>query len=104
LRNEPKSMATYKELLAQKEALEAQMAAARKGELSGAVDQVRTLIAEFGLTEDDVFGAGKAKRPSKAEGSKVAAKYRDPATGITWTGRGRAPLWIADKDRAEFAI
>ena len=76
-------MATYKELLAQKEALEAQMAAARKDELSGAVEQVRALISEFGLTENDVFGGGKTKRASKAEGSKVAAKYRDPATEAT---------------------
>lgn len=102
--SDPQSMASYKELLAQKAALETQIASARKDELSGAVDQVRTVISEFGLTEDDVFGAGKAKRASKAEGTKVAVKYRDPATGVTWTGRGRAPLWIADKDRAQFVI
>lgn len=26
---------------------------------------------------------------------KVAVKYADPATGSTWTGRGRPPKWFA---------
>ena len=33
-------------------------------------------------------------------GGKVAPKYRDPATGQTWTGRGKAPKWIDGKDRS----
>jgi DNA-binding protein H-NS len=27
--------------------------------------------------------------------SVVAPKYRDPATGTTWTGRGKQPKWLA---------
>ncbi len=27
-------------------------------------------------------------------------KYRNPATGDTWTGRGRPPRWILDADAA----
>jgi DNA-binding protein H-NS len=34
----------------------------------------------------------------------VAAKYRNPATGETWTGRGKAPKWIEGQDRNKFAI
>ena len=34
----------------------------------------------------------------------VAAKYRDPVTGQTWTGRGKAPKWIDGKDRNQFVI
>lgn len=34
-----------------------------------------------------------------------APKYRDPETGATWSGRGRAPAWLADvKDRTTFLI
>ena len=40
----------------------------------------------------------------KSNGGKVAAKYRDPATGQSWTGRGKAPKWIDGKDRAQFLI
>ncbi|MFN7152402.1 MAG: H-NS family nucleoid-associated regulatory protein [Acidovorax sp.] len=95
-------MQTYKELLAQREALERQIANARASELSEAVSRARGLITEYGLTQEDVFPARSAKT-GKAKGT-VAAKYRDPFTGATWTGRGRAPLWIAGRDRTQFAI
>ena len=35
---------------------------------------------------------------------KVPAKYRNPVTGETWTGRGKAPLWIVGKERETFLI
>jgi DNA-binding protein H-NS len=33
-----------------------------------------------------------------------APKYRDPATGATWTGRGKPPNWINGKDRDSMLI
>ncbi|WP_309791009.1 H-NS family nucleoid-associated regulatory protein [Caballeronia sp. LP003] len=34
-----------------------------------------------------------------------APKYRDPMSGETWSGRGRAPAWLATaKDRTQFLI
>lgn len=98
-------MSTYKALIARKAELDRLIEQTRKTEVSGAIAEARALIAEFGLTSDDVFGVSKAKaRTSSAKGSKVAAKYRDPASGATWTGRGRAPVWIVDKDRSAFSI
>ncbi|MFD2753957.1 H-NS histone family protein [Comamonas terrae] len=91
--------ASYQELLAQREALEQQIAAARKEEVANAVQKIQALVATFGLTPEDVFPSGK-KRSTTA----VAPKYRDPATGQTWTGRGKPPAWIKDKDRAQFEI
>jgi DNA-binding protein H-NS len=96
-------MATYQELLKQREALEQQISEARKRETSEAVSRVRALIAEHGLTSQDVFPSGKA-RPSNQKGSKVAAKYKNPTTGETWTGRGKPPKWIAGQDRAKYAL
>lgn len=95
-------MPTYKELLAQRQNLDAQIEALRKTESQDALATVRQLIAEFGLTQADIFSVGRAKSPLK--GNTVAPKYRDPATGSTWTGRGKPPLWIASKDRAQFEI
>ena len=95
-------MSTYKELLQQREALESKIAEARQREISQAVSQARELVAEFGLTSQDVFPTGKAR--AATSGSKVAAKYRDPATGKTWTGRGKAPKWIDGQDRTKFLI
>lgn len=93
---------SYKDLLAQREALEQQIAAARKVEVAGAVRTVRDLVEAFGLAQDDVFSSTK-KRQTREVGA-VAPKYRDPATGQTWTGRGKPPNWIKDQDRSKFEI
>ena len=101
------TMTSYKELLKQREALEQQISEARRRELADAVSQVRSLVAEYGLTAQDVFPAGKAAGKagrSSTAGTKVAPKYRDPATGQTWTGRGKAPKWIQNENREKFAI
>lgn len=97
-------MATYKELLAQQKALEDAIKAAHAHESSTAIEAAKEIVAAFGLTQDDVFGGARGKKTGSVKGSQVAAKYKDPATGKTWTGRGKAPLWIAGKDRAPFAI
>lgn len=97
-------MTSYKELLKQRETLEQQIAEARQRELADAVRQVRALVAEYGLTAQDVFAAKGAKGGAPKAAAKVAPKYRNPATGETWTGRGKAPKWIEGQDRAKFAI
>lgn len=95
-------MTTYKELLQQREALERDIAAARHNEVQEAVSKARALIADHGLSQEDVFA--RVTRRRGLLGQKVAAKYRDPATGATWSGRGKPPHWIAGKDRAAFAL
>ena len=45
---------SYKELLKQREALEQQITEARRRELTAAISQVRELVAEYGLTQQDV--------------------------------------------------
>jgi DNA-binding protein H-NS len=94
-------MTTVAQLLAQKAALEAQIEAALKAENAEAIGQVKAMIAEHGLTQQDIFGG--AKRGRKASGL-VAPKYKDPISGATWTGRGKAPKWIEGKDRSSFLI
>lgn len=94
---------SYKELLQQREVLEKAIAQARQNEIAVAVSKVRELVAEFGLTAQDVFPTRGAKSAGKSTG-KVAPKYRDPATGQSWTGRGKAPKWIDGKDRSRFLI
>ena len=91
-------MTAYKELLAQKATLDAQIATAQAEAKAKAVSEARALIQEHGLTAADVFPQGKAK------GSVGTPKYRDPETGATWTGRGKQPRWIEGKDRTPFQI
>jgi DNA-binding protein H-NS len=37
---------------------------------------------------------GRKKRGASLKGRKVPAKYRDPKTGETWSGRGAPARWI----------
>ncbi|MDR8402238.1 H-NS histone family protein [Paraburkholderia sp. USG1] len=49
-----------------------------------------------------VVGATSTKGQPKGP---QPAKYRDPKSGATWSGRGPAPAWLADaKDRSKFLI
>jgi DNA-binding protein H-NS len=112
-------MATYSELLAQKEALAAQQAALERQiaeqlneQRAGAISQIKSIMAEFGVSVADL-GSGKPGRaPKNTEGappSKVAAKYRDPASGKTWSGRGLKPRWLSEaiaggKQLTDFSI
>lgn len=86
-------MENIQELLAQKAALEKRIAEAQRTAKADAIAKVKTLMAEYGLTAADL--AGKAPTAAKAEGGKkVAAKYKDPVSGQTWTGRGLKPKWL----------
>lgn len=92
-------MATYKQLLAQKEALEAQLAEVRSTEVAGVIEKIQSLMAEFGLSLEDIQGKRRRGRPAGSGAAKAAKeplppKYRDPKTGKTWSGRGRAPAWL----------
>jgi len=87
-------MSSLQDLLAQKAELERQISEARRTERSEAVAKVRALMAEHGLTAADLIAKTSSPRASTS-GRKVAAKYRDPATGQTWTGRGLKPKWLA---------
>ncbi len=95
-------MTTLKEIDAQLAALQAQREELRQSELKGAIAQARSLVAEYGLTSADVFLPSRGR--SSGNRAKVAAKYRDPASGATWTGRGKAPKWIVGQDREKYAI
>lgn len=110
-------MKTYMAVKSEIAKLEKQAADLRKREIKGVVSQIRKAIVEYGLTAADLgFGtkartggkvarkaaAGKVRRGRKSVG---VAKYRDPATGQTWTGHGRPPAWIVSaKSRDEFLI
>lgn len=83
-------MSNLKDLLAQKAALEAEIAEAQTRERSAAISQVRELMAAYGLTVGDLAST----RIKTAKLSKVAAKYRNEATGETWSGRGLQPKWL----------
>ena len=57
----------------------------------------------------EIGGGPSSTRGSRIKGSKVAAKYRHPDTGETWSGRGGVAGWLAaelkaGKSRDDFLI
>lgn len=91
-------MATLKELLAQKEELDARIEQAKNKDRTDAIAQIRALMDDYGLTVADLGGRAAAKRAAAPAGrkplGKVAAKYRNASTGETWSGRGLQPNWL----------
>ena len=83
---------TLGDLLAQKAALEKQIADFQRNQRGEAIARVKALMAEYGLTLADI-GNRPAAAPRKTS-AKVAPKYRNPATGDTWSGRGLKPKWL----------
>jgi DNA-binding protein H-NS len=43
---------------------------------------------------------GNGHAPAKAQAGKVKAKYRDPKTKESWSGRGRMASWLKAKQDA----
>jgi len=75
-----------------------------------AMTQILRTMREFGITPDDIAAAFTKRtrgQPTARKTVKTTSpkhvnppKYRDPASGNTWTGRGKPPRWIAAADQA----
>jgi DNA-binding protein H-NS len=85
------------QLLARQDALDKQLAEAKERESRLALLEIVQKMREYGISLEELLG-----RKSQAQEPVVEAKYRDPASGATWSGRGRVPHWIAGKNRDEF--
>lgn len=101
-------MSTLQELLAKRAALEQEIETTQKRERSDAISKVKSLMSEHGLTVADLAGKTSTKSGA-AKGGKVAAKYRNTATGDSWSGRGLQPKWLkaalaSGKKLADFAV
>ena len=58
-------VATLQELMAQKEAIEQQIEQTKKQERGDAVEKVRALMAEYGLTVADLGGKSSPAKPAR---------------------------------------
>lgn len=118
-------MNSYQDIKAKIAELEAEAQKLLKTERREAIALVKSKIAEFALSVQDLGlivtgqraarkSAGKAKKAGKRGGkvkvkSKVKPKYHHPETGDTWSGRGRPPRWLValeaeGKSRDQFLV
>jgi len=95
----------YEEIQAKIADLQAQAEIVKREEKEQAIAMARTMISAYGITARDL-GLDKAPKVKTGPkpGNKVAAKYRDPSSGATWSGRGKTPRWINGADRSRYAI
>ncbi|WP_175950779.1 H-NS histone family protein [Burkholderia sp. BCC0405] len=92
-------MSTYQTLLAQRAVLETEIENAKAAARETVLAEVKRMVLEFDISAREIFGGSKARKHQPAR-----ARYRDPETGATWSGRGRPPAWIDGKDREPFEI
>jgi DNA-binding protein H-NS len=95
-------MTTYSELQAQIAELQKKADTVRNDEIAGAKAKIKEIMQTYGLTLQDLGADAKTKATKSRE--PVPAKYKDPVSGATWTGRGRAPLWLGGHDKNDFLI
>jgi DNA-binding protein H-NS len=109
-------MATLSDIQKQIAKLEKQAEVILKAAAAEAAKKARELIERHKLTAEDVGLAPKTAKAVKLKKTTAKAapetprpagvpKYRDPKSGKTWTGNGKAPGWIAGaKNRDKFLI
>lgn len=126
-------MATLEKIQEKLAALQAQADKLIAKKAQSALDTIRVLMIEHGLTTEDIEAKAKEKRDAtsakrtgshasngsqataKTRGrpkSKIAqpkstlpAKYYDPKTGKSWSGRGPTPAWLAStRAKNKFAV
>lgn len=115
-------MQTFEQIQQQIVDLQKQADAMRKQAVAAAIKEVKRLVnlynlgmADIGITFNSAskkatkaakatkaksVQSAKSTKSTKKSGDKraaVAPKYRDSETGQTWTGRGKAPTWLAAK-------
>jgi DNA-binding protein H-NS len=93
-------MATYKEIQAKIEDLQRQAAAQRQSEMSAAVQRIREMMQEYGISANDLLSSSKKGTSKKS----ATVQFRNAETGDTWSGRGRMPNWLSGKDKEQFRV
>ncbi|GAB7534583.1 H-NS family nucleoid-associated regulatory protein [Burkholderia sp. 22PA0099] len=97
-----KARKTYPQLVAELAALDEQIERTRARERTDAIEAVHTLMETYAIKHRDLIGRNGGRGPYVVKALPV--RYRDPASGREWCGRGNVPLWIRGKDRSQFAV
>ena len=94
---------TVEELQAERQKLDDEIKSKVDAQKASVIAQIKTVAETYGITADELVEAMGGLK-SKRKGVPAKPKYRDPATGVIWSGRGKEPAWIKGQDRTKFAI
>ncbi|MBN3779016.1 H-NS histone family protein [Burkholderia sp. Ac-20345] len=73
----------------------------KQQEKQAKLKQIAQDVKEYGITEIELLRAAgfiQAKR------QKAPAKYYDPNSGKSWSGKGARPKWLEDKNLDDYLI
>jgi DNA-binding protein H-NS len=89
------------EVLGQMQQAHDQSKSAKRAELEKELAALGFAVAKKrGRPRASAAGANGAAPKAKRKMAKVKAKYRDPKTKETWSGRGRMAGWLKSKQEA----
>jgi DNA-binding protein H-NS len=96
-------MNSIKNLLAERQRLDGLLNEARRLEKDQAVRQITELATLYGI---DIIEIARAlgHGPRKTGRPDQPARFYDPVTGRSWTGRGRTPWWLEGKPLDEYRV
>ncbi len=86
-------MATYRELLDQIDELMKQAEDQRRKEIASVIAEIRQKMQEYELTMEDLGFTSSTRRTRRRNNPH---KYRNPASGETWSGVGKQPKWFKE--------
>jgi DNA-binding protein H-NS len=101
-------------LLKEQEALSKRIQETRIKHRDAGIQMIKETMSELGITAEMLGFYAVAHVPASTKKhtptfkprkvfGPVEPKYRDPKTGSTWSGRGKAPHWLGD-NRDEYLI
>ena len=90
-------MKSLDELVAEQQGLQRAIDEARRAARGGAIAEIQGLMATHGLTAADIAAKEKTSGKGPKSGVKLPARYRHPATGAAWSGRGLRPKWLVEE-------
>ena len=64
-----------------------------------ALEAIVKAMQEYDISPEDIAQAfRKVSKPAARRTTRIAPKYMNPASGQTWSGRGRTPRWMAEAE------
>jgi len=85
------------ELLSLQHRVASEIEGRQSAEKAKAQQEILSLASRYGIEVKFAGAVAQSPKASKGKRSTVAPKYRHPDnSALTWTGRGRSPVWVAD--------
>lgn len=75
--------------------------AAREKKVPAFLAALKLEVDLYQITEPELLTALGFLKPKR---ERVPAKYYDPSSGNSWSGRGKRPKWLVGKNLNDYAI